>query len=61
MCTHIYMHTLSYTQTEIFYCMITEDKMIMVDLESRESFGRCYSVFDEDTCNEEHYFSCEVE
>lgn len=28
----------------------------MVYLKSRESFGECYSVFDEDTGNEEGFF-----
>lgn len=57
MCTHIYAHTLTQTQTEMFYCMITEDKMIMVDLENtgREEFWTMLLCgFDDDTCNEEH-------
>ena len=35
----------------------------MVYLKSRESFGECYSVFDEDTGNEEgiFFFLCEAE
>ena len=36
---------------------------MMVYLKSRESFGECYSVFDEDTGNEEgiFFFLCEAE
>ncbi len=33
----------------------------MVYLKSRKSVGECYSVFDEDTGNEEGHFLCEAE
>lgn len=56
-----YGHTLICShRLKPFYSVITEDKMIVSDLESRGSFSERYSVFDKHMGNDEDYSLCEA-